>query len=250
MDQRKSETPREFYYRLNKTTAKAGIDICSTSKLRDQHVKTFIRKLTDKQLRATLQGQRIRSMTDLEFILKQNDEDRHEKTDASLSRVRDFRADNQHMRHYRPKQFGKAYVVTHSEDESEDGDDEWGSSSEDEEPPTKSDLSVPKANQSESFAKQKDAWKSEMRQEVTQEVFRIMDNSGWKHPNGTVMKEAIRRIIGGRTLNANDATNSAILLESVESDCVTSAKDIMMASVTTPRSYEDRRHLHNKASSI
>ncbi|OWZ12004.1 hypothetical protein PHMEG_00014900 [Phytophthora megakarya] len=72
MAQRKSETLREFYY--HKTAAKAGIDIRSTSKLRDQHVKTFIRKLTDKQLRATLQGQRIWSMTDLEFILKQHDE--------------------------------------------------------------------------------------------------------------------------------------------------------------------------------
>ncbi|OWZ00659.1 LOW QUALITY PROTEIN: hypothetical protein PHMEG_00028107 [Phytophthora megakarya] len=154
--QRKSETPREFFYRLNKTAAKAGIDIHSTSKLRDQHVKTFIRKLIDKQLRATLQGQRIRSMTDLEFILKHHDKTWHKETDVYPSRVRDFRADNHHMRRHHPKQYGKPYVATHSEDKSEDVDDERDSNSE-EEPPTKSDLSVPKANQSESFPKQKDA---------------------------------------------------------------------------------------------
>ncbi|OWZ15526.1 hypothetical protein PHMEG_00010818 [Phytophthora megakarya] len=177
--------PREFYYRLNKTAAKAGIDIRSTPKLRDQHVKSFIRKLTDKELRATLQGQNFRSMADLEFILKRHDETWHEETDASPSQVRDFRANNQHMRRHRPKRYGKAFVVTHSEDESEDGDYEMDSSSEGEEPPTKSDLSVPKANQSESFAKQKDACNSELRQEMPQEVFRIMDNSGWKPPNGS-----------------------------------------------------------------
>ncbi|OWZ10001.1 hypothetical protein PHMEG_00017213, partial [Phytophthora megakarya] len=64
--QRKSETPREFYYRLKKTVTKAGIDIRSTPKLRDQHVKTFIRKLTVRQLRSTQQGLRIRSMTDVD----------------------------------------------------------------------------------------------------------------------------------------------------------------------------------------
>ncbi|OWY93447.1 LOW QUALITY PROTEIN: hypothetical protein PHMEG_00037164 [Phytophthora megakarya] len=71
--QRKSETPREFYYRLNKIAGKADIDIKSTDIARDRHLKVFIKKLKDIQLRSTLQGQRVRSLKDLEHILKQHE---------------------------------------------------------------------------------------------------------------------------------------------------------------------------------
>ncbi|OWY92663.1 hypothetical protein PHMEG_00038246, partial [Phytophthora megakarya] len=47
--QRKSETPREFYYRLNKIAGKADIDIKSTDIARDR-----------TQPKSTLQGQRVR----------------------------------------------------------------------------------------------------------------------------------------------------------------------------------------------
>ncbi|OWZ01366.1 hypothetical protein PHMEG_00027259, partial [Phytophthora megakarya] len=67
--QPKSETPREFYYRLNKIAGKADIDIKSTYTARDRHLKVFIKKLKDTQLRSTLQGQRVRSLKDLEHIL-------------------------------------------------------------------------------------------------------------------------------------------------------------------------------------
>ncbi|OWY99384.1 hypothetical protein PHMEG_00029615 [Phytophthora megakarya] len=72
--QRKSETPREFYYRLNKIAGKADIDVKSTDIARDRHLKVFIKKLKDTQLRSTLQGQRVRSLKDLEHILKQHEE--------------------------------------------------------------------------------------------------------------------------------------------------------------------------------
>ncbi|OWZ03673.1 hypothetical protein PHMEG_00024552 [Phytophthora megakarya] len=71
--QRKSETPREFYYILNKMAGKADIDIKSTDIARDRHLKVFIKKLKDTQLRSTLQGQRVRCLKDLEHILKGND---------------------------------------------------------------------------------------------------------------------------------------------------------------------------------
>ncbi|OWZ11466.1 hypothetical protein PHMEG_00015511 [Phytophthora megakarya] len=72
--QRKSETPREFYYTLNKIAGKADIDIKSTDIARNRHLKVFIKKLKDIQLRSTLQGQRVRSLKDLEHILKQHEE--------------------------------------------------------------------------------------------------------------------------------------------------------------------------------
>jgi hypothetical protein len=58
--QRKTETPREFYYRLIRAANRADIDFTSSKKLRDRHGKFFIKKLTDSRLRTTLQGQRIR----------------------------------------------------------------------------------------------------------------------------------------------------------------------------------------------
>ncbi|OWY99935.1 hypothetical protein PHMEG_00028979, partial [Phytophthora megakarya] len=53
---------------------KADIDIKSTDIARDRHLKGFIKKLKDTQLRSTWQGQRVRSLKDLEHILKQHEE--------------------------------------------------------------------------------------------------------------------------------------------------------------------------------
>ncbi|OWZ02402.1 hypothetical protein PHMEG_00026048 [Phytophthora megakarya] len=58
--QRKNETPPEFYYRLNKIAGKADIDVKSTDIARDRHLKVFIKKLKDTQLRSMLQGQRCK----------------------------------------------------------------------------------------------------------------------------------------------------------------------------------------------
>ncbi|GMF45642.1 unnamed protein product [Phytophthora fragariaefolia] len=64
---RKSESPLEFYYRLNKVADKAGIDFDSPSKQRERHLKVFTKKLLDSRLRTTLQGQRIRKLRDLDL---------------------------------------------------------------------------------------------------------------------------------------------------------------------------------------
>ncbi|GMF37872.1 unnamed protein product [Phytophthora fragariaefolia] len=50
MTQRKSESPLEFYYRLNKVADKAGIDFDSSSKQRERHLKVFTKKLLDSRL--------------------------------------------------------------------------------------------------------------------------------------------------------------------------------------------------------
>ncbi|OWY92359.1 hypothetical protein PHMEG_00038676, partial [Phytophthora megakarya] len=51
--QRKSETPREFYYRLNKIAGKADIDVKSTDIARDRHLKVFIKKLYSTEIDIT-----------------------------------------------------------------------------------------------------------------------------------------------------------------------------------------------------
>ncbi|OWZ13540.1 hypothetical protein PHMEG_00013110 [Phytophthora megakarya] len=72
--QRKSEIPREFYYRLNNIADKTDIDIKFTDIARDRHLKVFIKKFKDTRLRSTLQGQCTRRLKDLEHILKQHEE--------------------------------------------------------------------------------------------------------------------------------------------------------------------------------
>ncbi|OWZ02120.1 hypothetical protein PHMEG_00026370 [Phytophthora megakarya] len=121
--QRKSETPREFYYRLNKIAGKADIDIKSTDIARDRHLKVFIKKVKDTQLRSTLQGQRVRSLKDLEHILKQQEEiwwsdDR----EAHPLKGNDRKADGAFGNRQRQKNHIRAYNV--NEDEVVASDDE------------------------------------------------------------------------------------------------------------------------------
>ncbi|OWZ19849.1 hypothetical protein PHMEG_0005843 [Phytophthora megakarya] len=72
--QKKCETPREFYYILNKIAGKADIDIKPIDIARNRLLKVFIKKLKGTQLRSTLQGQRLRSLMDLQHTLKQHEE--------------------------------------------------------------------------------------------------------------------------------------------------------------------------------
>ncbi|OWZ00412.1 hypothetical protein PHMEG_00028397 [Phytophthora megakarya] len=58
----------------NKIAGKADADIKSTDIVTGRHLKVFIKKLKDTQLRSTLQDQRVRSLKDLKHILKQHEE--------------------------------------------------------------------------------------------------------------------------------------------------------------------------------
>ncbi|OWY99173.1 hypothetical protein PHMEG_00029876 [Phytophthora megakarya] len=114
--QRKSETPRGFYYRLNKITGKADSDIKATDIARDRHLKVFVKKLKDAQLRWTLQGQRVCSLKDLEHILKQHEEiwwsdDR----EAHPLKVDDRKADGAFGNRKRQKNHNRAYNVNEDE---------------------------------------------------------------------------------------------------------------------------------------
>ncbi|OWZ03783.1 hypothetical protein PHMEG_00024428 [Phytophthora megakarya] len=121
--QRKSETPREFYYRLNKIAGKADIDVKSTDIARDRHLKVFIKKLKDTQLRSALQGQRVRSLKDLKHILMQHEEiwwsdDR----EAHPPKGNDRKAEGAFGNRQRQKNHSRVYTV--NEDETFANDDE------------------------------------------------------------------------------------------------------------------------------
>ncbi|OWY90929.1 hypothetical protein PHMEG_00040707, partial [Phytophthora megakarya] len=157
--QRKSETPREFYYRLNKIAGKANIDITSTDIGLDRHLKVFIKKLKDRHCKK-----------DLEHILKQHEEiwwsdDR----EAHPLTGNDRKTDGAFGNRQRQKNHNLAYNV--NEDEAFASDDEQQ---------VLFDQGVEGTHQKVSFGESvsdKDV------EHATSEVYRILENSGWKPPN-------------------------------------------------------------------
>ncbi|GMG16130.1 unnamed protein product [Phytophthora fragariaefolia] len=123
MMQRKSESPLEFYYRLNKVADKEGIDFDSSSKQRERHPKVFTKKLLDSRLRTTLQGQRIRKLRDLEYVLKKHEEMTQGDDYDGPPLKRDFRADNVSHGRFQPKRSGRAYVIQGEDSPDENADD-------------------------------------------------------------------------------------------------------------------------------
>ncbi|GMF48998.1 unnamed protein product [Phytophthora fragariaefolia] len=123
MMQRKPESPLEFYYRLNKVADKAGIGFDSSSKQRERHLKVFTKKLLDSRLRTTLQGQRIRKLRDLEYVLKQHEEMTQGDVYDGPPPKRDFRADNVSHGRFQPKRSGRAYVIQDEDSPDEDEDE-------------------------------------------------------------------------------------------------------------------------------
>ncbi|GMF55593.1 unnamed protein product [Phytophthora fragariaefolia] len=123
MMQRKAESPLGFYYRLHNVTDKAGIDFDSSSKQRERHLKVFTKKLLDSRLRTTLQGQRIRKLRDLEYVLKQHEEMTQGDDYDGPPPKRDFRADNVSHGRFQPKRSGRAYVIQDEDSLDEDEDD-------------------------------------------------------------------------------------------------------------------------------
>ncbi|KAL3670058.1 hypothetical protein V7S43_004374, partial [Phytophthora oleae] len=95
MEMKNSETPLDFFYRLNSAAGKADVDFRKSSKRLEKHVLIFITKLKDARLKTSLQGQRFRNISDLEYALQQyEDAWRTGDHDMTVTRPRDFRADN------------------------------------------------------------------------------------------------------------------------------------------------------------
>ncbi|OWY90082.1 hypothetical protein PHMEG_00041952, partial [Phytophthora megakarya] len=63
-----------FFYRLNAAAVKAEVKFKSSSKLRESHIRRFIKKLRNDQLKTALEGHRFQSITDLERGLRRHED--------------------------------------------------------------------------------------------------------------------------------------------------------------------------------
>ncbi|EGZ27927.1 hypothetical protein PHYSODRAFT_321638 [Phytophthora sojae] len=211
MEMKNSESALDFFYRLNSAAGKADIDFRKSLKRLEKHIRrssrrrckardsgvSLITKLRDTLLKTSLQGQRFRSIADLEYALEQ-DEDVWSRSDhdAPPPRVRDFRADNIPQGRFKPKRAGRAYVTRGDVSDSEsDEDPEIHARFQEitDEPRVSArsasansgstrEISGEEASTSSagSLASMKGA---EWTQTLTNEVYRVMDNMGWRPPN-------------------------------------------------------------------
>ncbi|GMF51152.1 unnamed protein product [Phytophthora fragariaefolia] len=181
MMQRKTESPLVFYDRLNKVADKAGIDFDSSSKQRERHLKVFTKKLLDSRLRTTLQGQHIRKLRDLEYVLKQHEETTQGDDSDGPPPKRDFRADNVPHGRFQPKRSGRAYVIQ-DEGSPDEEDDDRKVSFQDvvEEVPNVSSVVSPAAGSAQPGS---DSGKDgRQAQYISSAISRIIENSGWRPP--------------------------------------------------------------------
>ncbi|OWZ20218.1 hypothetical protein PHMEG_0005400 [Phytophthora megakarya] len=86
--------PPDFLYRPNATADRADIRYKKSERRREQPVKRFTHQLVDSQLKNILKCQRFKSMDDLEYVLKQKEDDWNgESHNASSTKTLDSRAD-------------------------------------------------------------------------------------------------------------------------------------------------------------
>ncbi|OWZ00178.1 hypothetical protein PHMEG_00028696 [Phytophthora megakarya] len=113
----KDETALAFLYRPNLAAERADVKFRKSERRRTQHIKSFIKNLTDMSLRSTLQSQRFYKVSDLEYVLKQQ-EDVNARGSYSTRPPpnRDFRADNVARGGIRQRNSNRAYVAQDDED--------------------------------------------------------------------------------------------------------------------------------------
>jgi hypothetical protein len=176
MSQYKDETPLAFLYRLNLGAEHAGVRFRKSERSRDQHAKRFLKNLYNDQLKLTLQTQRLRKVSDLEYILKQQEEVRGGGRENRAPQARDFRADNVVQDRYKPKRNDRAYVAQ---------DDEAKSVAVDEHPEAAVDI---QDDQVSDIPDGNPICDTMTHEELIHEVYRIMGNVGWLYeranPNG------------------------------------------------------------------
>jgi hypothetical protein len=146
-----------------------------------------MKTIADDQLRATLQSQRFRKVSDIEYVLKQQDEVRQsEGRPGRAPQVRDNRVDNAIRDRFRPKRQDRAYVAQGDEDPGHEDSvypEDTG----------EAPLAVPDGDTSDPLdAAVPDEGPDPAnmtREELIHEVCRIMGNVGWPNqrppiPNG------------------------------------------------------------------
>ncbi|KAL3659755.1 hypothetical protein V7S43_015058, partial [Phytophthora oleae] len=200
MEMKNSETPLDFFYRLNSAAGKADVDFRKSSKRLEKHVLIFITKLKDARLKTSLQGQRFRNISDLEYALQQyEDAWRTGDHDMTVTRPRDFRADNIPRGQFKPKRLNRTYVARDVDSESSDDSDceyHRRSLKTDDVPRVQTEDSrahgmtselnrdgVTEQTTSSAPATVPTSATTDWTQTLTNEVYRMMDNMGWRAPS-------------------------------------------------------------------
>ncbi|ETO71608.1 hypothetical protein F444_12080, partial [Phytophthora nicotianae P1976] len=178
MFQYRDEIALVFLYRLNLAAERADLNFRKSSTDRERRIKRFIKKLSDDQLKRTLESQRFRRVSDLVFVLKQQEEVR-QKDGPPARQSRDFRADNVVRDRYKPRRQDRAYVAQGDENSGYDEVDER-------ETGIRSAPAMNNPNVSSSSSTPNDST-SEIctpndtltREDLIHEVYRGMDRVGW-----------------------------------------------------------------------
>ncbi|OWY97525.1 hypothetical protein PHMEG_00031925 [Phytophthora megakarya] len=169
------ETPLQFFYRLNAAAVKAEVKFKLSSKLRESHIRRFIKKLRNDQLKTVIQGHRFQSITDLERAFRRHEDVwREEGYDSPApKKPRGFRADNLHQGRSQnrgpARRQGRAFMPQ--------GDAE----------PTQDSEFQHEFQNPEVFADQAEAHSKPIAEfpngGIDGEVFRVAENQHWKSPN-------------------------------------------------------------------
>ncbi|OWZ03614.1 hypothetical protein PHMEG_00024624 [Phytophthora megakarya] len=116
MKQYKDETALAFLYHLNLVAERADVKFRKSERRREQHIKRFIKNLTNMSLRSTMQSQRFYKVSDLEYVLKHQEAVNASGGYSTRSPPnRDFRADNVARGGMRQRNSNRAYVAQDDE---------------------------------------------------------------------------------------------------------------------------------------
>ncbi|OWZ22124.1 hypothetical protein PHMEG_0003213 [Phytophthora megakarya] len=116
MKQYKDKTALALLYRLNQAAERADVKFMKSERRREQHIKRFIKNLKDMSLRSTLQSQRFYKVSDLEYVLKQQEEVNANGNYSTRSPTnRDFKTDNVARDGMRHRNSNRAYVAEDDE---------------------------------------------------------------------------------------------------------------------------------------
>ncbi|POM61315.1 hypothetical protein PHPALM_29688 [Phytophthora palmivora] len=162
----KDETALAFLYHLNLAAERADVRFRKSERRREQHTKRFIKNLT---LKTTLQSQRFRKVSDLEYVLKQQEEVNPSGVHSGRgAQPRDFRADNVARNRPRMNRPNRAYVA---QDDEAQGSDTQVTFEDDE----KADTCV-----QDVLRDGNPDVKLLTREDLIHEVYRVMNSVGWK----------------------------------------------------------------------
>ncbi|OWZ06452.1 hypothetical protein PHMEG_00021296 [Phytophthora megakarya] len=188
MKQRKAMAPLGFLYRLNAAADRADIRYKKSERRHKQHVKRFTYRLADSQLKSILKSQRFKSMDDLEYVLKQQEDDWDDDSQSVPStKARDFRADNLRQGRLKTKYPERAYA-TQSGDDSDP--DERHVIFEDEV------LENSPAQESAEFRESPPENQGPGMTILTHHVLKVMENSGWNKPGHMAQQGKARQSNG------------------------------------------------------